>query len=428
MGGIGMKKLVALFLSLVMLCAMCVPGLAEEAVTDRNLIGDGATTVKIAFDGESFSREALTKVCQAFFDKTGISVELMFVPTTGSWPDFFSKIQTMIAGGDTPDLIRVAVEGFELFRTNGLIVPFTPYIEKYPDWAALVADNHEKLSAPYIVNGEYYGYGFDWNTVLTFLNTNVLKEAGLEMPTPDEWTFDKFVEYAKAMTFTRADGTQVYGVNVPDWYFVVESWLYNNGASILNDDFTQAVCNSPEAVDVIQKIHDLIYVDHVAPVSAADFKADQVGMMFTGRWTLKGMIESGFNACDVLPVPTMKTNQAIAGGGCFPISASSTHKDEAYKLACWLSSPDSQATIMDISAVPCSVSAMDKVVTNSTFPKNSYLFVKSADTAKFVEAPAQYAAVDEIFCRYLSLVLADEMDAQSAMDAAKAEIDSALAN
>lgn len=66
---------------------------------------------------------------------------------------------------------------------------------------------------------------------------------------------------------------------------------------------------------------------------------------------------------------------------------------------------------------------------HSEFPTNSYLFVQSADTAKFVEAPAQYAAVDEIFCRYLSLVLADEMDAQSAMmDAAKAKIDSALAN
>ena len=132
-----MKRLVALILTFLMLSLMCIPAFADEEVTDRNLIGDGTTTVKIAFDGESFSREALTKVCQAFFDKTGISVELMFVPSTGSWPGFFSKIQTMIAGGDTPDLIRVAVEGFELFRSIGLIVPFTPYIEKYPngrDW------------------------------------------------------------------------------------------------------------------------------------------------------------------------------------------------------------------------------------------------------------------------------------------------------
>ncbi|MDD3411214.1 MAG: extracellular solute-binding protein, partial [Eubacteriales bacterium] len=329
--------------------------------------------------------------------------------------------------GDTPDLIRVAVEGFELFRTNGLIASYAPYIEKYPEWAEMVSDNHEKLSAPYIVDGEYYGYGFDWNSVLTFINTNVLTEAGLELPTAEEWNWDKFVEYAKAMTFTREDGTKVYGVQVPNWYFVVESWLYNNNASILNSDFTEAVCNSPEAVEVIQRIHDLIYVDQVAPIDGADFKANTLGMMFTGRWSVKDLIESDFDACAVLPVPTMATQQAIAGGGCFPISATSQCKDEAYKLACWLSSPEAQATIMSISAVPCSTSAMEKTVSTSTFPINSNYFVDVADTAKFVEAPAQYAAVDEAFCRYLGLVLANEMEPQAAMDAAKDEIDLILA-
>ena len=423
-----MKKILALLLVLMLsLTGLTLTLAEEEAAIDRNVIGDGKTVVKIAFDGESFSREALTKVSQEFFDKTGTSVELMFIPSSGGWPGFFSKIQTMIAGGDSPDLIRVAVEGFELFRTNGLIEPFTPYIEKYPEWAELVSDNHEKLSAPYVVDDEYYGYGFDWNTVVTFMNLNVMKEAGLELPKDEEWTMEKFEEYAKAMTFTREDGSQVYGVNVPDWYFVVESWLFNNNASILNEDFTEAVCNSPEAVEVIQKIQDLIYVDNVAPVSPAEFMTDQVGMIFIGRWYLKSLIESGFDACDILPVPSMATSQAIAGGGCFPISSTSKVKDEAYQLACWLSSPDVQATIMDISAVPCSVSAMEKVVSTNEFPQNSELFTKSADTAKFVEAPANYAAVDEAFIRHLSLVLANEMDAQTAMDMAKDEIDMILA-
>lgn len=422
-----MKRWLAVLLSLMMV--LSATALAEdEAVTDRNLIGDGKTVVRIAFDGESFSRDALIEVSQAFFDETGISVELMFVPVSGShWPGFLSKIQTMIAGGDTPDLIRIAVEGFELFRQNGLLEPMTEYIEKYPEWAAKVSDNHEKLSAPYVVDGEYYGFGFDWNTVLTFVNLNVLEEAGLQMPAPEDWTMELFEAYAKAMTFTREDGTKVYGVNVPDWYFVVESWLYNNGASIMNEDYTEAVCNSPEAVEVIQKIHDLIYVDEVAPVSPANFMADQVGMIFIGRWFLKGCYESEFFDLDVLPVPTMATNQAIAGGGCFPISATSAVKDEAFKLACYLGSPEVQAKIMEISAMPCSVSAMESIVQNSDFPANVHLFMDSADTAKFVESPPDYGAVDEVFIRYLSLVLADEMEPQQAMDLAKDEIDMILA-
>lgn len=398
----------------------------EEAEVSRSMVGDGENVVRIALDGEPFSREAMLEVLQEFYDETGISTELLFIPTTGEWAGFYSKIQTMIAGGNSPDIIRLVVEGFELFRTNGLLEPLNPYIEKYPEWHEMVSDNHEKIEAPYIVDGERYGYGFDWNTVVTFINTDIMEEVGLEMPTADEWTYEKFLEYAEAMTFEREDGSKVVGVNAPDWYFVISAWLFNNNASILNEDFTESVVNSPEAVEVIQNIRDLIYEHEVAPVSPADFISGQVGMMFSGRWSLKGMNESEFFAADVLPVPSMATRQAIAGGGIFPVSSSSEKKDEAFKLACWLSRPESQEKIMDISAVPTSVSAMENVVATNPFPENTMLFVESADVAKYVESPSTYGQVQEIFMRYISLVLADEMAVQEAMDAAKAEIDLAL--
>lgn len=204
-----MKKLVSAVLALLMLLA-CLTAFAEEPATDeRNLIGDGANTISIAFSGEEFNEEKLFEVLQEFYEETGISVEVIYVASTGGWGGFFSKIQTMIAGGDTPDLIRIAIEGFEIFRENGMIEPFNPYIEKYPEFAALVEDNHEKLTAPFTVDGQIYGYGFDWNNVVTHINLNILEEAGLEMPDA-EWTVDEFLEYAKAMTFTREDGTKVY--------------------------------------------------------------------------------------------------------------------------------------------------------------------------------------------------------------------------
>lgn len=282
------------------------------------------------------------------------------------------------------------------------------------------------IEALYIVEGERYGYGFDWNTVVTFINTDILEEVGLEMPDAEEWTYEKFLEYAEAMTFEREDGSKVVGVNAPDWYFVISAWLFNNNASILNEDFTESVVNSPEAVEVIRNIRDLIYEHEVAPASPADFISGQVGMMFSGRWSLKGMNESEFYAADILPVPTMSTLQAIAGGGIFPVSSSSEKKEEAFKLACWLSRPESQEKIMDISAVPTSISAMENVVATNPFPNNTMLFVESADVAKYVESPSTYGQVQEIFMRYMSLVLANEMEAQEAMDAAKAEIDLAL--
>lgn len=424
-----MKKLVSLFLIAALLFTGLAAAMAEEKAEEveikRNLIGDGKNTVRIVMDGEPFSVKAMQEVLTKFFEETGISVELMFVPSSGGWAGFNSKIQTMIAGGDTPDVIRLAIEGFEVFRSNGLIEPLNPYIEKYPEWAAMVEDNIPEISAPLTVDGVTYAYGFEWNNIVTHINLNVLKEAGLEMP-PADWNYDTFLEYAKKMTFTRADGTQVYGVNVPGWYFAMSAWLFNNGASILNDDMTECVINSPEAKEVFQFMHDLIYVHKVAPVNGGTFIADQVGMDFAGRWPFKTYNESGFKDVDVQWLPTNKTQQAIAGFGLWPISSSSTKKDEAFKLICWLSSKDSQRTIIDISGIPMSEEVMKEVVVDTDFPANSRVFFDSAKTAKSVECPATYNEIQAAFDRYTSLILADEMGVDEALDAMKQEIDLAL--
>lgn len=87
-----------------------------------------------------------------FYNETGISVEVIYVASTGGWGGFFSKIQTMIAGGDAPDVIRIAIEGFELFLDNGIIVPLNEYEEKYdiytPEGEAMLDYFMETLEIP----------------------------------------------------------------------------------------------------------------------------------------------------------------------------------------------------------------------------------------------------------------------------------------
>lgn len=423
-----MKKLLSLVLVLTMLLTCCV-AFAEEATNETNLIGDGANTISIAFDGESFNEEALFGVLQDFYEETGISVEVIYVASTGGWGGFFSKIQTMIAGGDAPDLIRIAIEGFQIFLQNDMIVPMNEYAEKYPEFAALVEDNHEKLVEPFTVDGQIYGYGFDWNNVVTHINTNMLAEAGLEIPDV-EWTVDEYLEYARAMTGTREDGTKYYGTQVSTSWFELSAWLYNWGASILNDEMTESTINSPEAVEMFQFLHDLIYVEQVAPVpgstSGNEFLTNQIAMYFAGRWTLGQYLENDFNSVAVVYVPTKATNQVISGIGIFPIAKASEKKDEAYKLAAWLSSADSQSRIMSYSAIPSSKKCMDEIVRTSDLPINSYIYADSADIAKSVQCPATYADLQLIFDRYVSLIFADEMDVQSALDACKEEMDMVL--
>lgn len=427
-----MKRLFVWLLVLLMTVSLMTTALAteEQEAIKRNLIGDGkGVTLKLTFSGEEFSKVPLEEVLTEFFNETGISTEVLYVPSSGGWAGYFSKIQTMVAANDVPDLIRIAIEGFQVFYKNDMLEPLNAYAEKYPEFANLVVDNHPNLSAPYTIDGQLYGYTFDWNNIVIHINTDILKEVGLEMP-PADWNRDLFLEYAQKMTFTRDDGTQVYGFMIPNYYFAFSAWLFNAGGSILNDDMTKCMLDSPEAIELVQFFQDLVHKYKVAPqppVNESAFTAGQVAMGSWGRWPLRTYNETDFKSINIQYVPTMKTNQVIFGSGIFPILKSSQHKDEAYKLAAWLSQPSSQAKILEVSHIPSSITVLEEVVRPATFPENSFLYADAASISRAVESPDTYNDIQSIFDRYFSLVMANEMDAESAMRAATEEIDLVLA-
>lgn len=417
---------------IVAVLLLIMPGCRKTSQEEikRDLYGDGkGITLKLTFSGEEFAVEPMGEVLNEFFEETGISTEVLYVPSQGGWAGYFSKIQTMIASGDVPDIIRIAIEGFRMFQEADLLVPFNDFLEKYPEAKKIIEEQHPNIMAPFIVDGKIYGITFDWNNVVTHINTNILKERGLEMPPPD-WTLDDFLEYAKRMTFAREDGTQVYGYAIPNYYFAASAWFFNNGGSVLNEDWTECTLDTPEVIEVVQFWHDSIYKYGVAPRPPFDagvaFQNDQLGMHFAGRWPLKGYVESEFDAVDIQYLPTMKTNQVIFGAGIFPVLKASKHQEEAFRLAVKLSSKEAQMKILEVSHIPSHKEVLDEVISKATFPKNSIIYKESADRAKAVESPAQYGDIQTIFDRYLSMVLADEMDAETAMKKAAEEIDAVL--
>lgn len=424
-----MRKWMCVFIVLLLTTAS-VLSLAESEYSDQQYGDMSGDVVTLMFRSYEYDPDALGTVLQEFFEETGITTIVKYTPTTGGWAGHFSKMQTLIAAGEEPDMIRIAVEGFRMFHDNDLIASFNPYFELYPEKKSILDELHPKIMAPYIVDGEIYGLTFEWNNVLCHINLNILEEAGLEMP-PMDWDLDMFLEYAQKMTFVREDGTKVYGTTIPAPYFEGSAWLFNNNASILNEDMTESVINSPEAVEVMQFLQDLIYKYEVAPAPLMDvnaaFMSDQVGMNWAGRWMQYTYLSSGFEAVDIVPIPKNATNQTISGSGIFPILKSSKNKEAAFLLACKLASESAQMAVLSgVGSIPSNIAAMQAMVESTTFPKNTYLFAEGADTAKSVESPTKYAAIQECYDRYKTLIFANEMDAQTALDLCKAEMDDIL--
>ena len=99
------------------------------------------------------------------------------------------------------------------------------------------------------VNGTLWGIPKDFDSIAVFYNKDMFDAAGVDYPS-DDWTWDEFIEIAKALTDAE---NGIYGVAVAAggqaWGY---DYIYGNGGEVF-DENGACVVNSPEAVEAIQR-------------------------------------------------------------------------------------------------------------------------------------------------------------------------------
>jgi multiple sugar transport system substrate-binding protein len=364
-----------------------------------------------------------------------VKVNVVFVPSANPsafWESYFDKIQTMVAGGNGPDVASIAIEGIQTFVKRGLALPLDKYMKEDPKPLGDYADFPALLQAAFIVDGKTYGFAHDWNNIVIHINTDLLKAANLPLPDAN-WTLDDFLRYAKAMTGTF-NGQKTYGFYIPNYYFGTTGWLYANGAGVLTEDQKKGALDSPEAQQVIQFFRDCIYKYKVSPVpdpqtdSTTLFTSGKLGMLAAGRWPFGAYAANKFKSVALQYVPLMKKPRSVVYGvaGC-PVLASTAHPKEAYELSCFMSGVLSITKGVAIEGIPGRTSVM-KAVLPQTQGQNWQIFSDSTKYAKAVQSPPGYPEIANIFDRYTSSVYSDQMDVPTAMRKASAEITQVLAN
>ena len=137
-----MKKM--LFCLMALLCfapSFLMAGGSEEA-------GEGAgemVTLTLALEGTQARRELFDEVLKEFYSRyPNIRIAPAWIQMN-DWPDYFTKIQTMIAGGTPPDVARTAIEGIRFMVEKDLALPLNEYLDKHPDIFEDYQDLHPRL-------------------------------------------------------------------------------------------------------------------------------------------------------------------------------------------------------------------------------------------------------------------------------------------
>ncbi len=136
------------------------------------------------------------------------------------------------------------------------------------------------MRAAHTHKGKLIGIPFRHATHGLLYNEEILAEKGFDRP-PE--TFDEIVEYARALTFTRDDGTKVHGMAITmDDPSAVMDWVRAYGGDFVTSDY-EVVIDSPEAVQALTVLRDLAQEGVLPSDVTSHTTEDVITVMQQGR-------------------------------------------------------------------------------------------------------------------------------------------------
>ncbi|MHA6533142.1 ABC transporter substrate-binding protein [Paenibacillus sp. BAC0078] len=286
------------------------------------------------------------------------------------YEQFDSKLQTLIAGGKSPDVTsHYGYGGFAEYYNKGMLLDLTDLIKedgfKPEDYH--IPDNLMKI---YTVKDRTYGIPVNMYVTLMLYNKDMFDAAKLPYPPSDyedkSWTFDKMVEEAKKMTVVSDDIAKTqYGVDFT-WAERDMRPLYFGAEPYSADTWTnggvpsETYFDSPKVIAAYQKLFNLIFKDKVSPTSewsksvagqnGDPFVAGKIGMSIGGSWNLAGANDFPFSI-GVAAVPWGGNDKVRSTLFVDPllILKDSKHPKEAFEWIKYLMTTEVQEKSIDLS-------------------------------------------------------------------------------
>jgi multiple sugar transport system substrate-binding protein len=359
--------------------------------------------------GDPNDQAVYADVAARFKEKyPNVTVNDNFVPIT-TWTDYVNKLVADIAAGNPPDVINIAIEGVRLGIDKDLFVPLDDFAAGDPEAQALLADVDSRLLSGLSLDDSLYLLPGTWNTMLMYYNTALFEEAGIERPA-DDWTWDDFLAIAQQLT-TGEGADKQWGYVHPWFNFGITPWLYSNGTSQLNDDWTASNLNAPEVAETMAWVRDLSQEHGVAPDPAgADpyqlFPTGDFGMTGAGHWVVGSFAEAGFDTYDVLPWPNNGTQSSVYGVAGYGIHPSSENQALAWEYIKELGGVETQEAWVGIGAANPSLISVASSDEFLAYPPHSDLYYGAIEYAQPVASPTVFNVLEPAFMRAVDSIMA----------------------
>jgi len=308
-------------------------GPAAEAST----LGDAKATGTVTMWAMGAEGEALPAFVKTFEEANpGVKVDVTPVP----WDAAYSKFQTAIAGGNTPDIAMVGSTWMADFGDAFQTVPTDVSTDgAFPGALASTKLGDRAAGVPWYVD-----------TRVLYYRTDLAAEAGWKSA-PSTW--DELKQMASDMK-TKAGAE--YGIRFPGGNdsFQGTLWMpWSNGAQL--EDGSTWTLDTPQMTQAYQYYQGFFAdgianpaADRSAGAEVADFVSGATPMLIDGPFLI-GQLEklggAGFSSKFATAVlPKKESSVSFSGGSNLVVFKDSQNAATAWRLAQWLTQPDTQSS------------------------------------------------------------------------------------
>ncbi|RAX18153.1 extracellular solute-binding protein [Pseudarthrobacter sp. AG30] len=329
--------------------------------------------------------------------------------------DYPQKVTTMLAGGDTTDVLTMKnVIDYARYANNGQLQEINNVVD------AVGKDKLATLDA-FNINGKYYAAPYRQDFWLLYYNKDLFKAAGID--DPKDLTWDKYAEIAKKLSGTTPDGKKVYGTYQHIWRSVVEAIsAAQNGKDQNSGDYSYFKDQYTMALDLQKSGASLDYATAKSQKTSyrTMFESGQAAMMPMGTWYIAGLLQAKKDGktnvnWGLAPMPQKDSNGKTTTFGsptAFAVNKNATHSDEARKFIEWAAGEEGAKAISKVGVVPA---LQDDAVTDAYFkldgmPTDTLSKKAFAPDSTALEMPVsdKSAATDKILNQEHDLIMVGE--------------------
>jgi multiple sugar transport system substrate-binding protein len=318
--------------------------------TEKWTSGTVPHDIKAPFNWTGWEGQGEIEKWQLAFDKF-FKANYPNVQVTGNpgveWASYWTTLPAQLAGGTPIDMAWMHDSRVKTFASKGWLKPLDEYLTAFAPngWPGKFWASQVKA---FQYNGKQYAFPYDWAPGGLYVNKDMFKAAGLELPT-ENWTFDDIRAAAIKLTKdTNGDGKpDQWGVSLPasNWsggdYWVVKCF----GGEFFNEDATESRLNNPKTIEALQFLADLMWKDKVMPTAEnmtglgfsteLAFSSGLIGMFYALNDTAKRFVDTIGDKFKWTVAPSPKGPAGrfqFLGGSAFSIPSTSTQPEIAYEL------------------------------------------------------------------------------------------------